>query len=55
MKIYLVIFQLAGDLFGYHNAYDDEIAAINESRRMNESEKGKQYHYFVKVKKLGDK
>ncbi|AIW03447.1 hypothetical protein CPT_Moonbeam49 [Bacillus phage Moonbeam] len=51
MKIYLVLFQIASDLFGYHNAYVDEVEAMEESKRMNNSEKGKCYHYFVKVKK----
>ncbi|AMB18630.1 hypothetical protein BH780_gp047 [Bacillus phage Eldridge] len=55
MKIYLVLYQIASDMFGYHDTFLAEDAAVEESKRMNESEKGKYYHYFVKVKRMGDK
>jgi len=52
MTVYVVLYQIASDMLGYHDMYLDKVTAIEESKRMNESEKGMYYQYFVKVKKL---
>jgi len=41
-------------MYGYHTLLEDEAAAKKEADKMNQTEWGMYYHFFVKVKKLGE-
>lgn len=53
MTIYLVLYQISSTMFGYHSTFTDESEALDEVDRMNQTEWGMYYHFFVKVKKIG--